>query len=151
MLSSSRNQRGLSEEKVENCQAIWEYLEGSRVCPLLVDEATEHGSRTRFHQAVNAVYLGADVEPGQGTEARVLMSEVSCLAHELAHAERFRMGIDRTVDRPDVFLDEAEASLYASFLVPLSEKERKDLVEDARTQIAAWQAATANRGTSHES
>ena len=144
MLSSSRNQRGLSESKIVNCQAIWEYLDGSQVCPLLVTEAAEHGSRTRFSQAINAVYLGSDVEPGIGAEPRVRMSEVSCLAHEMAHAERYRMGIDRTTDQPDVLLDEAETSLYASFVTPLSEKERIDLVEDARTQIAAWQRATAH-------
>ena len=107
-------------------------------------EASEHGSRTRFSQAVNAVYLGADAEPGIGTEPRVRMSEVSCLAHEMARAERYRMGIDRTTDQPDVLLDEAETSLYASFITPLSEKERRDLVEDARTQIAAWQRADAH-------
>ena len=144
MLSSSRNQRGLSESKIVNCQAIWEYLDGNYVCPLLIVEASAHGSRTRFSQAKNAVYLGADVVPGRGTEARVRMSEISCLAHELAHAERYRMGIDRTTDQPDVFLDEAETSLYASFITPLSEKERIDLVEDAQTQIAAWQKATAH-------
>ena len=144
MLSSSRNQRGLSESKIANCQAIWEYLGGNRVCLLIASEAADHGSRTRFSQAANAVYLGADIEPGIGTEARVRMSESSCLAHELAHAERYRMGIDRTVDQPDVFLDEAEASLHASFITPLSEKERMDLVEDARIQIAAWQRAAAH-------
>jgi len=147
MLSSSRNQTGLSEQKVQECQAIWQYLEGSQVCPLIVAEALEHGSRTRFSQNARAVYLGADVVPGKGMEARVRMSETSCLAHELAHAERYRMGIDRTTNQPDVLLDEAETSLYASFIIPLSEKERKDLVEDARTQIAAWQRATAHEET----
>ena len=78
------------------------------------------------------------------------MSEVSCLAHELAHAERYRMGIDRTTDHPDVLLDEAETSLCASFITPLRAKEREDLVEDARTQIAAWQKAT-HEEQGHES
>ena len=143
MLSSSRNQRGLSQSKIENCRAIWDYLDGNQVCLLIVSEAAAHGSRTRFSQGANAVYLGADVEPGIGTEARVRMSEVSCLAHELAHADRYRMGFNRTTDQPDVLLDEAETSLHASFITPLTAKEREDLVEDARTQIAAWQRATA--------
>lgn len=142
MLSSSRNQRGLSESKIENCRAIWDYLDGNQVCLLIVSEAAAHGSRTRFNQAANAVYLGADVEPGVGTEARVRMSEVSCLAHELAHADRYRMGLNRTTNQPDVLLDEAETSLHASFMEALNVKERQDLVEDARTQIAAWQQQT---------
>ncbi len=142
MLSSSRNQRGLSESKIENCRAIWDYLDGNQVCLLIVFEAASHGSRTRFNQAANAVYLGADVEPGIGTEARVRMSEISCLAHELAHADRYRMGFNRTTNQPDVLLDEAEASLHASFMEALNAKERQDLVEDARTQIAAWQQQT---------
>ncbi len=81
--------------------------------------------------------------PGIGISARSRMSEMACLAHELAHAERYRMGINRPVDQPDVFLDEAEASLHASFIEPIGLTDRQNLVEDARFQIAEWQRLTA--------
>ncbi len=142
MLSASRNQNGLTAREVERCQQTWNFLGGNGCCILDISEAARSGSRTRFNQTQFVVYLGADVIPGAGMSARSRMSEVACLAHELAHAERYRMGIDRTVDRPDVFLDEAEASLHASFSRSLGFIDRLTLVEDARSQIAEWQAQT---------
>jgi len=101
----------------------------------VTSEASEHGSQTSFNQTRNVVYLGADVEPGLGTEARVRMSEIACLAHELAHAERFRLGYDRTDTEAATLIDEAETSLRASFSLSLSITDRRDLIEDARDQI----------------
>jgi len=135
MLSSSRNQRGLTPRKIAICEAIWELLGGNEVCPLDIREASEHGSRTRYNQTINAVYLGADIEPGVGTEARIRMSELACLAHELAHAERFRLGYDRPGLETATLIDEAETSLHASFMQSLSTTDRHDLIEDARDQI----------------
>ncbi len=64
------------------------------------------------------------------------MSEMACLAHELAHAERYHK---MKIDRPDTDaanpVDEAEASLHASFMQPLSISDRNDLIEDARDRI----------------
>lgn len=133
---SSRNQQGLAEREIARCEQIWLLLDGNDCCELITSEAGRSGSRTRFVQAANAVFLGADVLPGSGIHARSRMSEVACLAHELAHAHRFRMGIDRTTDQPDVFLDEAEASFHASFMQRIGFLDRRDLVEDARFQIA---------------
>ncbi len=143
MLSASRNQEGLTGREIERCERIWELLDGDACCALDVSEAPNPGSRTRFNQTQRVVYLGADVVPGVGMSARSRMSEIACLAHELAHAQRFRMGVDRPVDRPDVFLDEAEASLHASFIERIGLTDRQNLVEDARSQIAEWQSLAA--------
>ncbi len=137
---SSRNQTGLTQRQIEQCEIIWEVLGGNECCPLNTFEAFQHNSRTRFAQNWRAVVLGADVVPGSGIDARSTMSEMACLAHELAHAQRFGMGLDRPIPLPDGFLDEAEASLHASFLLPISLADRRNLIEDARIQIAAWQA-----------
>lgn len=150
MLSSSRNQRGLPQRKIAICEAIWELLGGNEVCPLDIREASEHGSRTRYNQTINAVYLRADVEPGVGTEARVRMSELACLAHELAHAERFRLGYDRPDTGTATLVDEAEASLHASFMQPLSSTDRHDLMEDARDQITMGLARSAGQEANDE-
>lgn len=139
---SSRNQTGLTRRQIEQCETIWEVLGGNECCPMDASEAFQHGSRTRFAQTRRVVVLGADVVPGSGIDARSTMSEMACLAHELSHAHRFEIGLDRPIPLPDGFLDEAEASLHASFLLPISLADRRNLIEDARVQIAAWQAYT---------
>jgi len=73
------------------------------------------------------------------------MSMLACLAHELAHVERFEAGYNRPFDAPDRFIDEAEASLRASFTAGLSQRDREDLIEDARDRLIDWLAAQ-NRG-----
>lgn len=148
---SSRNQAGLTARDIARCELIWDVLNGRGCCELVTSEADRSGSRTRFNQTKNLVYLGADVMPGQGIHARSRMSEVACLAHELSHAQRFRMGIDRPTDQPDVFLDEAEASLHASFLSRVSFSDRQNLIEDARLQIAEWQKAATSQESKDES
>lgn len=148
---SSRNQTGLTSWEIERCEQIWVLLEGDGCCELVTSGADRSGSRTRFNQGQNVVFLGADVLPGNGVHARSQMSEIACLAHELSHAQRFRMGIDRPVDQPDVFLDEAEASLHASFLGNVGLVDRRNLVEDARFQIAEWQKAATNQENENES
>lgn len=135
MLSSSRNQIGLLPRKIAACEAIWEYLGGKFRCPQDIQQAHDHGSRTRYSQTLKIVYLGADVEPGAGMEARVRMSEFACLAHELAHAERHQMGYDRPNLESATLIDEAETSLHASFMQQLNFTDRHDLIEDARDQI----------------
>ena len=59
--------------------------------------------------------------------------------------------VDRPIEQPDVFLDEAEASLHASFLLRVGFLDRRNLVEDARFQIAAWQKAAENQEKTNES
>ncbi|MFT5130457.1 MAG: hypothetical protein ACI8W8_004088 [Rhodothermales bacterium] len=66
------------------------------------------------------------------------MSMLACLAHELAHAQRFRLDYRRPFELPDMLLDEAETSIHASFHVVLSEVDRRDLVEDGRDRLEMW-------------
>ena len=76
------------------------------------------------------------------------LSTLACLAHELAHAERFQLGYRRPMGLPDVLLDEAETSLRASFTSILSPKDREDLVEDARDRLIQWLALRQQEGES---
>ena len=135
---SSRNQTGLSRHQITRCEAAWEDIGGNKCCRLDVSEATNHGSQTRFIESPdpsrnNTVYLGADVVPGAGITARSRMSEMACLAHELAHAERFALGYKRT--EAQKLIDEAETSLRASVMPPLSPRDRQDLLEDGLNPI----------------
>ena len=105
---SSRNQQGLTERTIANCKDVRQFLEGDKCCVLDTSEADQPGSRTRFIQLRGIVLLGADVIPGTQTDARSRMSETACLAHELAHAQRWLWyKVDRPTIKPDVFLDEA--------------------------------------------
>jgi hypothetical protein len=112
----ARNRIGLSEQQIDKCIAAWAVLCGDHRRVLDTSEAMEHGSRTRFVQDRRAVILGADAYPGSGTGANSRMSMLACLAHELAHVERFEVGYSRPIDAPDSFIDEAETSLRASFI-----------------------------------
>ena len=108
--------------------------------------AVQYTSRTRFNEVQNTVFLGADALPGDGVDANARLSTLACLAHELAHAERFQMGYRRPTDLPDVLLDEAATSLRASFTSILSPKDREDLVEDARDRLIQWLARCQQEG-----
>lgn len=121
--------------------------------PLELDtsEAMQYGSRIRFSAEQNKVFLGTDTLPGVGVDANSRMSSLACLVHELAHAERFRLGYRRPTDLPDVLLDEAETSLRASFTSVLRMKDREDLVEDARDRLIQWLALRTQEGGSDES
>lgn len=105
-----------------------------------------YASRTRFLEEQIKVVLGADVLPGRGMDANSRLSAFACLAHELAHLERYEQGIRRTLDLPDMLIDEAETSLHASFMLGLSMKYREDLVEDARDRLIQWLAHPHQRG-----
>ena len=109
-------------------------------------EAMQHASRTRFDESKNTVFLGADALPGDGVDANARLSTLACLAHELAHAERFQLGYRRPTNLPDVLLDEAETSLRAAFTSILSPKDREDLVEDARDRLIQWLALRQQEG-----
>lgn len=85
--------------------------------------------------------LGADAYPGPGTSANSRLSYVACLAHELAHFERYEIGFRRPYEPPDNVLDEAETSIHASFTLSLTAREREELVEDARDRLIDWMAA----------
>jgi hypothetical protein len=140
MLLAGRNKIGLTEAEIDYCLRVWEVLCGGRERPLDISGAHRHNSRTRFEENTNTVYLGADVRPSGGITANARMSILACLAHELAHAERYEMGLSRPIELPDVLIDEAETSLHASFMSVLGSQDREDLVEDARDRLIEWLA-----------
>jgi hypothetical protein len=146
--SAGRNQVGLTEEQIAYCMEAWAVLCADRPIAFDTSEAVQYASRTRFNEAQNTVFLSADVLPGDGIDANARLSTLACLAHELAHAERFHLGYRRPADPPDVLLDEAETSLRASFTSVLSAKDREDLVEDARDRLIQWLALRQQEGES---
>jgi hypothetical protein len=138
MILVGRNQVGLTEREIRHCLETWNVLSGENKRDLNVTEASTHSSRKRFDEIKGVVYLGADVKPGIGIEANSRMSVFACLAHELAHLERFERGFQRPIDFPENLIDEAEASLHASFVSVLNPKDREDLIEDARDRLNQW-------------
>jgi hypothetical protein len=146
MFLGRRNRTGLTVKQIEYCLFVWEVLSSESPRILLTDEAHLDGSRTRFVENRNVIYLGADVYPGYGTSANSRMSVPACLAHELSHAERFIRGYRRPVEMPDVLIDEAETSLDAAFHTALNSKEREDLIEDARDRLTEWLAIQSGGG-----
>jgi hypothetical protein len=138
MTLPGRNQRGLTEPEIARCLLAWETLCGNQPRGLVVTEATQHSSRTRFVESEGKVYLGADVFPGTGISANSRLSMLACLAHELAHAERFELNYERPFAWPDNLRDEAETSLHASFHPHLSAQDRADLIEDAHDRLIEW-------------
>lgn len=138
LILAARNQVGLTAREIEYCVKAWELLCGTRKRGLITLDASNHSSRTRFVQNYNVVLLGADVKPGGGIGANSKMSILACLAHELAHMERYELGFDRPITLPDVLLDEAETSLHASYNPVLGSKDRRDLIEDAQERIVQW-------------
>jgi hypothetical protein len=151
MLISKRNQTGLSHRQIESCLLAWQTLcEGKTVRELITSEATTFGLRTRFSENCNIVYLGADVYPGESVDANSRISMLACLAHELAHAERYELGFQRPITMPENLIDEAETSLHASFMAVLSAKDREDLIEDARDRLIQWLATKSTEELSNE-
>ncbi len=146
MLTAGRNQAGLTDTQIEYCVEVWEILRAGQPIRLDVSEARQNFSRTRFNEGQNTVMLGADAFPGAGVDANSRMSTLACLAHELAHAERFQLGYRRPAELPDVLLDEAETSLRAAFTSLLRKKNREDLVEDARDRLIQWLATHHQEG-----
>lgn len=125
MLTAGRNAVALTEWQVEYCLEAWALLCGDLPVELDTEGATRNSSRTRFNEDRNRVLLGADVLPGEGVDAVSRMSTLACLAHELAHVERFHLGYRRPAQMPDVLLDEAETSLRASFRSVLARRTGK--------------------------
>jgi hypothetical protein len=138
MILAGRNQTALSAREIDYCLEAWEVLCGDKKREIVTSEALNHSSRTRFDEIDRLVYLGADVKPGTGIEANARMSILACLAHELAHSERFELGFQRSTTLPDNLVDEAETSLHASFHSVLNSKDREDLIEDARDRLNQW-------------
>ncbi len=142
-----RNRNGLTDRQIEYCIEAWQVLCGDEDRILITNEANRNGSRTRFVENRIVVYLGADAYPGNNSSANSRMSVLSCLAHELSHLHRFERGYQRSIDMPDILIDEAETSLDASFHIALGSKDREDLIEDARDRLTEW---LANQSQSRE-
>jgi hypothetical protein len=138
MIIAGRNQVGLSQREIEYCLEASEFLCEGKTKKFIITRASEHSSQTHFNEIDGKVYLGADVKPGTGIEANARMSRLACLAHELAHAERFELGFRRPTALPDVLVDEAETSLHASFMSSLTANDQTDLIEDARDRLNQW-------------
>lgn len=137
----ARNRVGLTDDQIRSCVRVWSVLCSNSPRLLDLSEAARHGSRTRYDERRRVVILGADAFNGTGPGANARMSMQACLAHELAHMIRAEMGFNRPLVPPDSWLDEAETSIHASFLRPVSPREREDLVEDARDRLIDWLAA----------
>jgi len=150
MLAAGRNQAGLTDKQIEYCEEVWAVLRADRQIVLDVSAARQNFSRTRFNEDHNKVFLGADAFPGEGVDANSRMSTLACLAHELAHVERFQLGYRRPTELPDVLLDEAETSLRAAFTSLHRKKNREDWVEDARDRLIQWLAMHHQEGGSDE-
>lgn len=146
MFLGRRNRIGLTVKQIEYCLLAWAVVCGDKPRTLLIDEAHLDGSRTRFVENREVIYLGADVYSGYGTNANSRMSVLACLTHEFSHAERFTRGYRRPIDMPDVLIDEAETSLDATFHIALSQKDREDLIEDARDRLTEWLAIQSGGG-----
>jgi hypothetical protein len=144
--TAGRNQIGLREKQIAYCVEAWAVLCADQPIAFDTSEAAQYASRIRFNEVQNTVFLGADALPGDGVDANAWLSTLACLAHELAHAERFQLGYCRPTDLPDVLLDEAETSLRASFTSILGPKDREDLVEDARDRLIQWLALRHQEG-----
>lgn len=140
MLATGRNRTALTSRQIAYCVEVWQALCADRPIELDISEAAIHSSRTRFIEEQNRVVLDADAFSGDGMDANARMSTLACLAHELAHVERFTLGYRRPPALPDVLLDEAETSLHAAFTLGLRPKQREDLVEDARDRLIHWLA-----------
>lgn len=136
----ARNYIGLTEEQIQRCKETWEFLCGRSEIQLDTSAAWQHGSRTRYDERRREVILGADAYPGSGTSANSRLSLLACLAHELAHLRRANRGFRRPLTLPDRHLDEAETSIYASFLRNVWPHDREDLIEDARDRLIDWLA-----------
>jgi len=130
-----RNEHGLNTRQIESCKRAWEVLCGDDPVELDTSRAHLHSTETKWDELEKKVHLGANVIPGNGCEANCRLSMLACLAHELAHARRSRLSIQRGFDKASRLVDEAETSLSASEEVILSENDRHDLIEDAHVRI----------------
>jgi hypothetical protein len=128
-LSPTRNSRGLSPEEIDQCVLAFEFLL-SNINPtrklkadlsnlqLDISIAHEPSSETKFLEEPFIIKLGADAIPGTILTANAQLSHTACLAHEIAHAERFKLGYERPFSYPENLIDEAETSLHASLTCP---------------------------------
>ena len=151
MIKAGRNSKGLTDRQIETACDAWNMLCGGTQVLFDTTKASQSSSRARFDESNNKVLLGADAFPDNGVNANSRLSLLACLAHELAHAERFLAGYRRPLELPDMLIDEAETSLRACFTSVLNKKDREDLVEDSRDRLIEWLGIHEQKGTIDES
>jgi hypothetical protein len=144
--TAGRNEIGLTERPIAHGVEAWAVLCAERPITFGTSEAVQYASRTRFSEAQNTVFLGAEALPGDGVDAHARLSTLACLAHEVAPAARCHLDSRRPTNLPDGLLDEAETSLRAAFTSLRSPKDREDLVEDARDRLIQWLALRQQAG-----
>jgi hypothetical protein len=141
----SRNQHGLSPQEIERCAMAWHALTSEFADRIDTSRAAQHSSRTHFNETREVVFLGANAYPASDASLpNARLSMLACLAHELAHFERYKLGYRRPTNNPGSLLDEAETSIRASFHPLLSARDRFDLIEDARDRLIDWVRETAH-------
>ncbi len=148
----NRNTEALTPEQITHCQRAWALItDGGLTVRLNVTRASAGHTLTGYNQADRTVYLGANALPHEtAVTANARLSLLACLAHEYAHAERHSLRYERPKVLPDMLLDEAEASIHASFHRVLRRKDREDLVEDARDRLIKWLELAQQRDHSTE-
>ena len=117
MTAENRNTRPLNNEEIKLCVNIWRNLDnGRKLAKIDTRRAKNANSETVFVPSTRTVILGANVFPHpNGTNPLQRLSVKACLAHEFAHADRQRLGINRPMKLPEYLIEESEASLHASF------------------------------------
>jgi hypothetical protein len=67
--TAGRNQIGLTERQIAYCVEVWAVLCADRPIAFDTSKGVQYAWRTRFDEAQNAVFLGADALPGDGIDA----------------------------------------------------------------------------------
>ena len=97
--TAGRNQIGLTERQIAYCVEAWAVLCADRPIAFDTSEAVQYASRTRFEEARNTVFLGADALPGDGADANARLSTLACLAHERKKSRLSGKGLARCLSR----------------------------------------------------
>lgn len=130
LLFGMRNRSPLRQGHIKECKDKWAVLGGRRRNVRIIFDHSSKKSHTRYDYARKVVFIGTDVLPLPSSMCLLPHSQLSilaCLAHELAHAERHRMGISRPFDGIGALIEEAEACLHAAFYPALSDDDRATL------------------------
>ncbi|MBI4806995.1 MAG: hypothetical protein HY795_17405 [Desulfovibrio sp.] len=135
LLFSKRNVRALTAGQIKESKSAWKILGGERrKIKLILKNARQDNSKTTYNPARRCVNLGADAFPSSTPSCHFSgMSLLACLAHELAHAERHKVGIKRPFEGDGSYIEEVEASLHASLSPALAEHDRLNLICYARS------------------
>ncbi|HOJ59993.1 MAG TPA: hypothetical protein PK878_06870 [bacterium] len=99
----------IPEEQAEKIKAWWHELGGDPE-RLVIDCSS--GSRCRLDEAEGVIYVGADINPGEGTDPNSSMRWRAALAHELRHLQRFDTGCQEEPGPLDEALTDLEACAY---------------------------------------